>query len=908
MLFKAPLLILLALLSFSLHAQMRGISYTIHGTVRDSASGEAMDGATVSYWDRSGGVAESIRSRAKGFSLHITRAGVYHIAASYLGYLPDTIAVLVTASDSSFSVVNFRLRPSSKPLMEVIVKATIPPVIVKADTIGFNTAAYPTRAYATVEDLLRKLPGVAIDKDGTITMQGKKIDKILVDGKEFFLADIKTATQNFPAELVAQVEAFDTQSEQARLTGIKDNTGGKTLNIKLRKGRSRGYFGKLYAGAGNGDSYTAGGTAASLGGARNMFINTQGNNINNQFNGTENNVGPASGGIQSVASTNANYRDKFGQHVTAIANAGFYHNRETRLQSSNRQTFLGDSSLVETRASTSRASNMIWRANARFEIRLDSMQDLTIQSGGTLNNGDNSSSDSLAALAQQGTTDTARSWPSSRGQTVNSNHVYGHTYSTAIDFRRKGQRPGRTFYVGLNHSNQYQHQDAGLYSLLNLFDSTGKINAQAMRNMRSGQSMKGSSFLARTVYTEPVAKGYVLDIGYNVSIRSDRNDKASFNYDTANRAFDLPDSLTSNDFSTRTIMQTFRTGMNVTKNKFRYQLGIALQATGLDSRNDSRHTSLSQRFTTWYPRAEMIWAPVAGRSLQLAYYGFAIVPSTDQLQPLPDLTNPLLVKLGNPSLRQSFQHNATLDFSSFNVKAQQNWQLNAQAGYIKDAIAAFTVLLPGGVQQVQYGNINGNYTLSAVLTYGFPLWARKGNASAGVHWQRDHQNGLLNNQHTYTDLTSTGAQLKINCHPSEKVFLDIMATLDCTGNRYSLNTGQNTVLVVQNYTANASYEMPWSVTLSFFYNWQHTGAQGAIPSRVLSYWNAAAYKKVFHNRSGQIRLSLFNILNSARNISQGVGPNYIETNRINLIGRLWLLSSIWNFKKFPVNSPVIPPS
>jgi len=898
-----PLLILLAMLSLTLQAQTHGAHY-IRGTVRDSISEAVMEEATISCWRSKGDhPIHTLRSNKNGFLLHVYQAGKYQIIATYLGYLPDTVSVVISEKDTSVIAVNFRMQRSSKPLMEVIVRANIPPVIVKSDTIGFNAAAYPTRPYATVEDLLKKLPGIAVDRDGNVTMQGKKIDKILVDGKEFFLGDIKTATQNLPAEIVAQVEAFDTQTEQGKLTGIRDNTGGKTLNIKLKKDRKNGYFGKLYVGGGNGSSYAAGGTAASLGGDRQIFINGETNNINNQFNGTENNIGPTGSGIQTITNVNLNYRDKLSKNITGIVNAGFYRNHGSQVQSSSRQTFLGDSSLIESRLSNSSNFNKSGRIDVRLEYQIDSLRTLNLQSNWSPQSGDNTSSDTVGIVTQLGQGDTARSWRSSQGQTRNTSKTNGYTYSNNLDYRQRFFKKGRSFYVGLNQSSRKQEQPAGLYSLVNAFDSLGGLTQHTLRDQRSSQTSNGDNFAVRLSYTEPLSPHHILDFGYHINTNTSHNDKESFDYDSVTGKYDVPDTLTTNRFFNRTTVQNFNAGFNMDDTKFRYQLGLAVQLTALDNQNYSLHAHIVQHFTNWFPRASLIWTLAQGRMMRLGYSGYSVTPSIDQLQPLPDLTNPFLVRVGNPDLHQSFQHNMEMEFSSFNTKSLQSWQMNFQGGFVQDAITASTVLLTGGVQQLKYVNISGNYNFSSNLTYGFPLWSRQGNGSIGLHGQFSHQNGFLNGQRNNTDASYAGGIFKLNYHPSEMLFVDINAMLDYNANAYSLNANQNTRTWIQNYTLNFSYQFPWTITVSSFYNWQQTGSQGSLPARAISYWNAAAYKSVFRNHSGQIRLSVFNILNGSGNVSQGIGPNFIETSRSNLIGRLWLLSMVWNFRKFPGGKP-----
>jgi hypothetical protein len=240
-----------------------------------------------------------------------------------------------------------------------------------------------------------------------------------------------------------------------------------------------------------------------------------------------------------------------------------------------------------------------------------------------------------------------------------------------------------------------------------------------------------------------------------------------------------------------------------------------------------------------------------------------------------------------------------MEFNSFGTKSLQSWQFSMQGGFTEHAITASTKLLAGGVQQLQYVNVDGNYQLSTNFTYGFPLWSKHGNGSIGMHGSYNHQNGFLNGLPNSTNGSAAGSNLRLSYHPAEKVFFDVNATLDYTANAYSLNPEQNTRGLVQNYTLDCSYELPWAFTITSFYNWQQTGAQGSLPAHAISYWNAACYKSIFRNHSGQIRLSVFNLLNGASNVSQSTGPNFVAVSRSNILGRLWLLSFVWHFRKFP---------
>ncbi|HEY4207091.1 MAG TPA: TonB-dependent receptor [Puia sp.] len=868
--------------------------------MRDSAGGAVLEEATISCWLIPGDQPiHTLRSGRNGFGFHLSQAGDYRLVATYLGYVPDTIAFSISDKDTGTVLARFRLRPSSKPLMEVIVRATIPPVIVKSDTIGFNAAAFPTRPFASVEDLLKKLPGIVVDRDGNVTMQGKKIDKILIDGKEFFLSDVKTATQNLPAEIVAQVETFDTQSERAKLTGVRDPTGGKTLNIKLKKDRKKGYFGNVYGGAGNANGYAVGGTAASLNPTRNIFFNGSANNISNLFMGRENNSGVISGGLQTLSNASLNYRDNLGKKIIAVFNGGFARNQSRVEQSSSRQTFLGDSSLLEQRLSNSSNRSSSEHFNMRLEYKMDSLRTMTLQSNWSSQSGNNQSFDTVGINTQKGTGDQGHMWASSHGLTDNTNKTHGYGLSNNLDFRQLFHKKGRTFYLGLSQVNNQQHADAGLYSLVDAFDSLAHNIQHTLQDQRSTQASNNESYIVRSSYTEPVGKHQVLDFGYQYSVATSHSNKESFDYDSASGRYDHLDTLTTNQFFNRNTNQNIHADLNSDGTKWHYQLGLAVQFTSLYNKNYSIKDPILQHFTNWYPRASLIWTISQNRSIRVGYSGSSSAPSIDQLQPLPDLTNPFLVRVGNPGLQQSFQHNLDLGFNSLNSKSLQNWQLSVQGGFVEHAITAATKLLAGGVQELQYVNVEGNYQLSGNLTYGFPLWSRHGNGNAGVHGNYAHQNGFLNGLPNSTNATGAGGNLQLSYHPAEKVFFDVNAMWDYNTNDYSLNPDQSTSVLVQNYTFDLSYELPLAFTITSFYNWQQTGAQGSLPAHATSYWNAACYKSIFRNHSGQIRLSVFNLLNSASNVNQSAGPNFISTSRSNIVGRLWLLSFVWHFRKFP---------
>lgn len=909
---KTATLVILLIACCSSYAQTS--AGFIHGTVQDSLTGQNLEDATITLLKLpAGSLLHRVRSRKQGFSFHNLAPGQYQLVTSYLGYATDTSTVDLSRTDTSGKRVRILLHQSATAMMEVVVHANIPPAIVKNDTIAFNAGAFPTRPNATVEDLLRKLPGIDIDKNGNITMQGQKVDKIYLDGKEFFLDDPRTATQNLPADIVDQIEAFDSQTERARLTGIQETTGTKSLNIRLKKNRKKGYFGKVYAGTGSGGpanpssptgSYSAGGTATTLGTSW-LFGTGNINNMNNQFTGTDNKNGPGSGGIQKLDNLQLNFRNDKHKRLTLTFNAGTNGTHTILDQTDQRQTTLSDSSLLENRLSHSVSHSRSLHANAYVEYNIDSFSLINLRSTVTPSWSGNTSLDTVAIQTQK----TTAGYLSNQGRTDNSNHSDQYNITNTLNFRQRWRRPGRTLFVSITQSYDHQSQPQNIFSLVDNFDSTGALLSQTLTNQTQTQLSKNAGYGASIAYTEPLRPGHLLDFSYRVNRSVSHSDRQAFDFDSATGSYDLPDTLTTNHFLNYNTIQRIGAGYNATEGKYRYQLGVTLQVSDLDDHNVTAKTLLNQRQTNWYPRASLIYTPAKGKNIKIVYTASTTSPTIQQLQPLPDLTNPFLVRIGNPGLLQQLTHSLNAGYTDFNPHNFQNLQIALLGNYTEHEIAPSTTILSGGIQQIQYVNVDGVWHASSNVTYGFPLGdQRRGNSSIGVRLNYGRDVSLLNGAQDVNTSLGWGGTWKLNFHPVEKMFLEAVAGVNYTNTRYSVDPGQNTNTWLQNYSIDASYELPGAITVASNYNLQITGPQGSLPSRSVALWNASIYKDLFRDRSAQLRFSAFGILNTVSNFNQTIGINYKETSQTNLPGRILLLSFIYRFRHFPSTSRSHPPS
>jgi hypothetical protein len=866
--------------------------------VTDSLSRAALEGATVSLYRMPGPrFVQAVRSGRNGFVLRAGAAGDYLLIISYLGYQSDS---LVLGSADSIPFLRIQLRRSSKALMAVVVTARIPPVIVKNDTIAFNAGAYPTRPNATVEDLLRKLPGIDIDKNGNITMQGQKIDKIYLDGKEFFLNDPRLATQNLPADIVDQIEAFDSQTDRSRLTGVRETTGTKSINIKLKKNRKKGYFGKAYAGigppsaAGTGASYSAGGTATNLGSDW-LFGTANANNVNNQFTGQDNRNGPGSG-LQTLNSAQVDYRSNRDSKLQLTLNAGTSGSRSSSTQSTETKTILTDSALLNNSYSSSTARSRSGQLNAFAEYKIDSLNLLNARLDWSPQWATSSAMDTTAISTQK----SAAPFLTNQGQTFNSNTTSGNSYYNQLNFRHRWRKPGRLLLITAAQTAQVQQQPGTIDNRVNNYDSTGALLSQTLTNQIATQRSVANGYVASVTYTEPLSPGHILDGSYRWSTNSSHNDRLAFDFDSATGRYDIPDTVTTSRFVSQTDIQRISAGYDATEGKLRYQLGLTVQFANLEARNLTADSTIREEQKNWYPRASVLYNPGKGRSWNLNYRASTTSPTIQQLQPIPDLTNPFLVRIGNPGLLQQLTHSVDASYTDFNTHNFQNWQANLDADYTEHDITQATTILSGGIQQLQYMNVNGVWHIHSHLTYGFPLGEQRAeNASLSLRASDGRDKSLLNGAAETTTTAGLGGTGKINVHPTEKLFLEAEAIIDYTSTIYSLSPAQNTRTLVQTYSIDGSWELPGAWTITSYWNEQITGSQGALPTRAVTQWNGSVFKDCGRKRAVQVRVSVFGILNNTHNLTQTVGLNSLTTQQTSLPGRIVLFSLIYRFRHFP---------
>jgi hypothetical protein len=850
----------------------------VEGKVEDSSARQVLEPASVNLLRLPAyKLLRQAVSGENGFSFRAA-PGNYALITTFIGYKADTTELKLTAKDSAVSV-NVYMAVSGSALMEVVVRANIPPMSSRKDTLVYNVDAYKTRANATVEDLLKKLPGIEVDQDGNILFQGKKVESVLIDGKRFFLNDPRIATQNLTADMIASVEAFDARSDKAKYTGIADQNPNKTLNLKLKKDKKLGWTGNV-----QGDL----GTERTRG-ARAVFTRLQGSpQVFGQFH-TNGNI------LQTTTNGNLGFRSEWGKNLVAAINYMGSQANSNGQTTSFRQSFLADSSLSENRLSQSVSKNSFHSMSAEIEWAPDPSNKFIIRPMANISKGNTRSTDTVSVMTNKPT----GTYLSSRGFTENTSSNTGYSLGGNVGYNHIFKKTGRFFYADLGLSANHQDQQAGLYSRLDTYTPGGSVPGEKIVDQQQPQQTRSSTYNISATYTEPLDSAHIFNLSYSQNYSANHSDKKGFNYDSASKGYDIPDTTTTNDFSNTNTTRRMDIGYNVSLKKFRYQVGLGAQQNSLTSINNTRQTTLKQNILNWYPGASLDYFIARGKNLSIRYNGGSNAPSIDQLQPVPDLSNPYLVTVGNPGLQPEFNHAGDLSFNAVNPKTFSSLNIGLSGNYTMNRITPSSIILPGGIQQLQYVNVNGIYNLGLNATCGFPLVSQKfGNGNLSTHLNYNHNKSFANG----TELVQTGlnwsGDLALNFHYADKLYLEAHAGLRYAGSNYQDQPALNTSQLAQQYAFDISYTFPAQLRLRTNCNWQLNGRQGTLPATQVTLWNASLSKNVFRNNRGEILLAAQDLLDNGNGFQQSSGPDFISTSRSNSIGRVLIFSFIYRFKAF----------
>lgn len=925
-----------------------GQGYNISGTLQDETDNSALIGVSVvvNAANDTSVKTGAITDIDGHFTISGLTEGSYHLKASYIGFEPYERNITLTR-DIALGIL--KMKVSNAQLKNVTIEGQQVRVQQSGDTTNYNAGAYKTNPDATAEDLLTKMPGITTD-GGTVKANGEDVKQVLVDGKPFFGDDPNATIKNLPAEIIDKIQVFDKLSDQAQLTGFDDGQSQKTINIITKPGKNNGQFGKIYGGYGSKNEqlkdnfYLAGGNINFFNGDRRISIIALSNNINQQNFSTDDLLGVTStssgqgrggggyrgrsggsrggggyggsaasnflvgqqDGITTTNSAGINYSDSWGKKIKVSGSYFFNNTENTNNNNLTRNYFTAaDSNLVYKENSNTVTKNTNHRANLRLEYNIDSSNMIlfTPRISFQQNSYDRTLSGSSTLPDSTEVNNT-----NNRNSTDNN----GYNFSSSLLYQHKFAKKGRTISLNLNAQSNNRIGSGSNYALNQYVSDTGYLST--LLDQHYDLTGNGYTFGGSLNYTEPLGRKSQLMISYAPSYNKNISDKETKNNNGAGEYTDLDTSL-SNKYDNTYLTQRGGIHYRYSSQKLNFFAGLNYQYATLDGAQDFPYDfHLEKTFSSVLPQAMLNLRFSRNENLRIMYRTNTDAPSISQLQNVIDNSNALLLKTGNPELKQDYTHTLIFRYGNTNTQRASNFfafaYANIAQNYISNqnftdsSIAAqygFT-LLPGS-QLSRPVNLDGYYSIRTFLTYGMPVKLIKSNLNLSAGFTFSHTPGLINLETNYANNYALNGGVVISSNISENVDF----TLAYSGNYNIVKNTLQTQSDNNYYSQTTSLKLNYIFLKGFVFNTSlnhslYSGLSQGFNQEFLL-WNASLGYKFFKDRSLDVRLTAYDILNQNRAITRTVTETYIEDNYTNVLQRYFMLNVTYTLRNFGSAAP-----
>jgi len=800
-------------------------------------------------------------------------------------------------------------------LEEVTVLAERPPVSIRKDTIEFNASAFKTLPSALVEDLLKKLPGVDVDNDGNIMVKGKRVNRLLVDGKDFFGGDPKIATKNLPANIVDKVQVMNDKEELERNPDMPESEIGQVINIKLKKAIKEGWFGKAYAGAGTDKRHEAGAILNMFRDTTQVSILGYSNNINKpgfgisdiqkiggfQRSGVQSMMTMSDGGfalngvsfggtgqgLQRSTGGGMNFNNQYGKKLTLNLQY-FYGQINSEFSTlSNQQQFLRDTILSTQGLSRSDNVSMTHRIAGTAVWKMDSLTTLTFRPGVTL---------SINRNFAEGTTATEQNF---KGRINNSNTAskgvfendsYSYNLFLNKNFKKKARylSVNSDLSIGNNDNNNFND---GVYAIYN----TGVRQDSLLNQLRytGGENIRSSTNIT---FAEPLSKKLSLRVSQNLEYLEENNDINFFSKNAISGKYDMFNQIFSNSIARDGWKNTSTASIGFRFKKLFVNPGVNYLTASFNNRF-TKNPSITQRFNYVYPSLQVNWG-----ALSFNYRAAIQEPRASELQQIIDISNRFYQQFGNPELKPTFSHDLSLNVYKFNPKSSNSYSVYVSGNFSDNAVIRETTIDQNGIRTTRPVNVDGTYRFYTFLTYIYQYKLNKDfKLTLRPSLYSNYNRTMISVNRYMSEQTSFGF------NPSFSLGLNYKDKIELNqrySQSYRQTTNENKTAYRDIFVLSHSIEsevvirMPkhvvWENLINYFYNPQV--APGIRKSNVR--WNAGVSYLFLKEDKGQIKLSVYDLLNQNITVYRYTNENSISDVQTTTLTRYFMLSFIYNLRNF----------
>ncbi len=908
---------------------INGQDYSIKGIVEDTLNNPQAYATVVLLEKSDSTLVEFTRTELDGsFRFKDVTSGNHLIKCTYVGFIPLTVDASSSGQDVDCGIL--KMSPLNEQLMEVVVKAAKAPIKMRGDTIEYDASTFQVPEGSSVEDLLRRLPGMEVEADGSLSQDGKNISKVTVDGKNFFGSDPKAATKNLPAEGISKVQVFDTKSEQEELTGATSESQDKTMNLELKEEFKSGGFGKIIAGSGsentgelkgnynkfnkkiqfslvgvanntgrNGlswDDYQdflgsqsfnfGGGTDYGFGGGGRFFVFGGNSGIEADIQSIFFSGGNSGGFPENYnGGINFNY-----DHKKTKVSSVYYYNQVgiERSTITNQDRFLTDFTQNENRDALSNNLSRGHRAEVKLEQEVDSLTTVKVEFNGAYIDEENRSSGSSSLLRNNILT-TANTYS-------NLEKNDGYLLNGLILLRRKFMKKGRS--LGLNASilNTQLDKNYDLNSNLEFYDDQGNLEDNQLILQENLNDQDKSVFKANALYVEPLGGNFFSQTFYNHRNRSENGDRQVFDI--------VGNELITNDFLTRTydndiIYNRVGSSLRYSNDGTNVTLGLALQNFDLKGQATIASVQMIEpvdiSFSNWLPYLNINFSPVRNSYIDISYSRDANEPDIADLQPFVDNINPLYIRIGNAALKPEIQNRVSARVSRSYPLSGVRISLNGNYSFYQNKFSRNETVDEDLVTTVVPINIDGGSSFNSYFSLSFPIVKNKISVRSNINLTQNINPTIVNDFENNTTTFTYAPFVRLSITPKKEMSIYLTARYRRSNTEYDIAESQNQQVTTTNYGAEIKSKLLFGMFTDINFIYENFQNDRFNQSQSIPILNASLYRPIFSNKA-EVRLSIYDAFNQNLGFNQSASGIGIYQSSTVSLARYIMASVTYNMR------------
>lgn len=899
------------------------MSFKVNGIVKDSLSKTPLISSTV-YLERikdSTMVSYSITDQNGYFEIEdFSKDNILNLNISYTGMQTYTKKIYVNQSPINLGTIF--LKPSADLLDEVTVSANRSPIVFKKDTLEFNASSFKTRDGANLEDLIKKLPGLKVDAAGNITVNGKPVQRILVNGKSFFGDDPKIATKNLPKSIIDKIQVVDTKTKEQEFTGEEGDQESKTINITIDEDKNKGFFSRLTLSGGTDNRYAMSGIANYFKDKTRISVIAGSNNINSPgfsfdevydmmgnvrsisrrsdgsfgFNGV--NFGGNSG-ITKSETIGVSYADEWSDKQDIESNYFYGGNKTRNRTSTRRENILPDRTFFSNSENSSLNRSDSHRASANYSFKPDTLTRISISPNINISKGENESNSISESTNSNGALINSLN-------TENLSEFDNSNFSNNLSFSKRLKTKGAFISMLFRNTNNRSENNSLFNSSREIFGDNPNTEIQ---NQNIQSETKRDEYNISGNYRNVITDKLFYSIRYEYATESEDSERIVFDFDENSGEFSILNEDLSNAFNLKSEKHIPKLGLSYRTDTISFNLNAGLNRTELKTDNLIQDITFKNEFNILAYDGYFSYQFKNKARLSSWFRNSTQIPGVNQLQPVRIQTDPLNIVEGNPNLDASVVHNFSLSYNKYDYKSQSGYGIYSYFTYNQDQVVPVVFTDEDLVRTTTYTNLSGGQSIYLNFYVNKSLKKSKNqndretiSLGGDLNFNYNKNLGFSNEQNFRSEAYRISPSINFNYEIEDLLSIEPFLGLTYNHTGYNLQQNRNEEFVNYDFGLSTTTYWPKNVVLGNDITFNKLGNISSDFDSTFLLWNLSL-GYTFAKERAIVKLKAYDLLDQNINTRRQTGDDFIQDTDQLILQRYFMLSFTYKFSKFGGKDP-----